>query len=200
MTHPACVSSNGAHRPGFWTGNYILPRVAQWHDVLIAVHKLPEDDWMGFTHAFFPASVFDETNLRDGWAFGRQGDGYIALIASNGLELMKRGPATFHELRSYGQETIWICQMGRAALDGTFEEFQEKVLALDLNVDKLSLQFTTLRDETLAFGWDGPLAVNGEEQPLAGFKHYENPYSVTELHAEQMDIQFGELLMRLAFL
>ena len=30
VNHPACVSQNGAHRPGFWTGNYVLPRVAQW--------------------------------------------------------------------------------------------------------------------------------------------------------------------------
>jgi hypothetical protein len=200
VTHPACISENGAHRPGFWTGNYVLPRVAQWKDVLISVHNLPEDDWMGFTHAYFPASVFDATVMRDGWAFGQVGDGYIALTATNPLELMKRGTATMHELRSYGQETIWICHMGRAASDGSFEDFQESILAMQLEVEGLDIRMQSLRDETLAFGWEGPFTVNGEEQPLTGYKHYENPYTQTDLNSEQMDIQFGGLVMRLAFM
>jgi len=58
--------------PNFWHGNDTLPCVAQWKDVLIAVHSLPEDDWMGFTHAFFPAFAFDEYDLVDGWAFARK--------------------------------------------------------------------------------------------------------------------------------
>lgn len=199
VTHPACVSEDGAHRPGFWTGNYVLPRVAQWQDVLVAVHKLPDDDWLGFTHAFFPGSVFDEIKMRDGWVFGQKGDGYIALTASTGLELVKRGTAAYKELRSYGKETVWMCHMGRAALDGSFEDFQNSITALKLEVQGLDVRFETLRKETLAFGWEGSLTVDGEEQPLSGFKHYENPYSVTDLHAEQMDIQFGDTLMRLAF-
>ena len=65
VTHPPCLSEENSHRPGFWHGNVVLPRVAQWKDVLIAVHKLPEDDWLGFTHAYFPAWAFDEHVLRD---------------------------------------------------------------------------------------------------------------------------------------
>ncbi len=199
VNHPACVSEDGAHRPGFWSGNAVLPRVAQWKDVLVAVHKLPDDDWLGFTHAFFPGSVFDEISIRDGWVFGRKGDGYIALTASTGLELMKRGTAAFKELRSYGQETLWLCHMGRAALDGSFEEFQASILALSIEMQGLDVRMQTLRGESLAFGWQGPLTIDGEAQALSGFKHYDNPYSQTDLHAELMDIQFGGTLMRLAF-
>ncbi|MDI7277363.1 MAG: hypothetical protein QME94_15405, partial [Anaerolineae bacterium] len=67
--HPACATDDEAHRPGFWVGNQVLPRVAQWKDVLIAIHNLPEGDWMGFTHAYFPTCAFDEHVLREGWAF-----------------------------------------------------------------------------------------------------------------------------------
>ena len=49
--------------------NVILPRVAQWKDVLIAAYQLLKDDWMGFTHAYFPIHAFDEHVLRQGWAF-----------------------------------------------------------------------------------------------------------------------------------
>ena len=60
VTHPVCSSLDDARRPNFWRGNGVLPRVAQWRDALIALYALPDDDWMGFTHAYFPAYAFDE--------------------------------------------------------------------------------------------------------------------------------------------
>jgi hypothetical protein len=204
VTHPPCVSQENSHRPNFWHGNVVLPRVAQWKDVLVAVHKLPDNDWMGFTHAYFPAHAFDEHGLRDGanghtWAFARKGDGYLALTAAQGLQFITSGDSAYRELRSYGQQNVWLCHMGRAALDGDYATFQEKVLALDVAFESLSVRCTTLRSETLAFGWEGPLLRNGKEQPITGFKHYENPYCVAELPVEQIEIRFGDHLMRLNF-
>ncbi|MFC1976556.1 hypothetical protein ACFLXQ_09170 [Chloroflexota bacterium] len=204
VTHPPCLSEEGSHRPNFWHGNVVLPRVAQWKDMLIAVHKLPENDWLGFTHAYFPVYAFDEYVLRDGtngqpWAFARKGEGYLALTAAQGLELIKRGDNAYRELRSYGQHNVWLCQMGRAAQDGEFEEFQEKVLALDVAVEDLSVSCATLRGKNLAFGWEGPLLLDGQEQPITDFKHYENPYCVADLPTSQMEIGFGDQLMRLSF-
>ncbi len=199
VNHPACMSEDDAHRPNFWRGNAVLPRVAQWKDALVAVHKLPDDDWMGFTHAYFPAYEFDEYVLVDRWAFARKGNGYLALAAQQGLELVKRGPNGYRELRSSGQHNVWLCFMGRQALDDSFAQFQERVLALDIDWQELGVRCTTLRNQTLAFGWEGPLLVDGQEQPLSGFRHYDNPYCVTEPSAPQMDIQYGEYLLRLHF-
>lgn len=199
VTHPACLSEENSHRPGFWNGNVILPRVAQWKDVLIAVHKIPENDWMGFTHAFFPVWAFDQYALRDGWAFARKGDGYLALTATRGLEFIQRGDNAFRELRSYGNENIWLCHMGRAALDGDFKSFQEKILALDVQYDGLNVRCLTLRGDTLEFGWQGNFKRNKQIEPLTGFKHYDNPYCVAELNSSQLEVRFGEQAMRLNF-
>ena len=73
------------------------------------------------------------------------------------------------------------------------------MLALDIAFEDLSVRWATLRGETLAFGWAGPLLLNGQEQPITGFKHYENPYCVADLPASQMEIGFGDQLMRLSF-
>ena len=229
VNHPACMSEERAHRPNFWHGNYVLPRVVQWKDVLMAIHKLPNDDWLGFTHAYFPVYEFDEHVIRDGWAFARKGGGppssgedapsgegtssseepppdegrpsagYLALTAAQGLELIERGPAAYRELRSYGQHNVWMCLMGRQATDGTFEAFQEKVLALDVHFEESGVRCSTLRGEALSFAWEGPLLVNGKEQPITGFGHYENPYCVADVPADQMDIHYGDYLLRLDF-
>jgi hypothetical protein len=174
--------------------------------VLIAIHKLPADDWLGFTHAYFPAWAFDEHALRHAerahertWAFARKGDGYLAITAARGLEFITRGDNAYRELRSYGQDNVWLCHMGRAALDGDFSTFQDKILSLDVNLGERVVRCPTLRGETLALGWEGPLMRNGNEQPLDGFKHYDNPYCSVELPASEMEIRYGDQLMRLNF-
>jgi hypothetical protein len=197
VTHPPCVSEDGSHRPNFWHGNVVLPRVAQWYDTLIDVRSIPENDWMGFTHAFFPTFAFDEHVLRDGWAFARIGDGYLAITAAQGIELMRRGNSAYRELRSYGAQNVWLCMLGRAMRDGSFAEFQERILALDIAFDGLQVRCATLRGEALRFGWEGPLTVDGVEQPLSGFKHYESPLCTCEMGAETMEIAGWEDVLQL---
>jgi len=202
--HPACAGTTAAHVPGFWLGNGVLPRVAQWKDALITLYDLPESDWMGYTHAYFPVRAFDAYAVRGGedgqvWAFAKKGDGYLALTASRGFDLVTSGPDAYRELRSYGSQNVWLCQMGRAALDGSFEAFQEFVLAMPIAIDALSVRWTTLRGETLAFDWAGPLWRDGQEQPLSGFKHYDSPHCVSDLHPAQMEIVSNDVLMRIKF-
>jgi hypothetical protein len=199
VTHPPCISEDGSHRPNFWHGNVVLPRAAQWKDALIAIHNLPEDDWLGFTHAYFPTYAFDEYTIRDGWAFARVGDGYLAITASRGIELMRRGKNALRELRSYGHQNIWLVQMGRAAQDGSFEAFQSDVMSNHVRFDGLTVEMETLRGETLSFGWTGPLRVDGVETAITGFAHYDNPYTQTPLNAETMEIGFQDLVVRLKF-
>jgi hypothetical protein len=197
--HPACISEDEAHRPGWWRGNAVLPRVAQWKDMLITVHKLPDDDWMGFTHAYFPIYAFDETIFKGGWAFARKGDGYLAITASCGIEQIKRGPDGYRELRSVGKNNIWLVHMGRKAQDQSFAKFLEKILAMKPKWQNLSVTCISLRGEELVFGWEGPLLVNGKKQPLGEFKHIENPYCIADLPANIMDIAYKGDVMRLSF-
>lgn len=199
VNHPPCVSEDGSHRPNFWQGNALLPRVAQWKDVLVALHNLPADDWLGFTHAYFPQASFDETIMRDGWAFARKGNGYLALTALTGFTVTTTGDQAHSELRAYGQQQAWFCQTGRAAIDGSFAEFQQKILALDITFENLAVHATTLRGDSIDFGWEGPLLVNEGEQPLGNFHHYDSPFCVSELGAEVMEIRAWQQAMQLDF-
>jgi hypothetical protein len=198
VNHPVKISDT-VPPPNLWVGNGSLPRVAQWGDVLIALHKLSQDDWMGLTHAYFPASAFDEYSLSGNWAFARKGEGYLAIYAKNGLHWITVGKTAFRELRSYGNENIWLCHMGQQMLDESFSQFKEKILATNINIDRLSIQLRSLRGEDLSFGWTEPLMVNGQSQALSGSHHYENIYCLAELPAQQMNIVIGEEGLRLTF-
>jgi hypothetical protein len=199
VTHPACTSEDDARQPNYWVGNAVLPRVAQWKDALIAVYQLPEDDWMGLTHAYFPAYAFDEYVIRQGWAFARKGNGYLAIMAKQGIDFTKHGHYALRELRSMGRNNIWLCHLGRAVLDGDFSSFQEKILALPVKFADAHVRFTTLRGEALSFGWQGSLLRDENEQPLSGFDHYENPFVASEFPSRQMEVRYGDGLLRLNF-
>ena len=121
------------------------------------------------------------------------------MTASAGLTLTETGRSAFRELRSYGQNNIWVVQMGREETDGSFAEFVEKVTGLDVTFGEDSVHLTSLRGESIDFGWEGPLLVNESEEPTSGFLHFDNPYSSTELGSEKMSIQFMDLLMQLDF-
>jgi hypothetical protein len=199
VNHPSNMSEDDSHRPNLWAGNGVLPRAAQWGDVLIAAYQLPEDDWLGFTHAYFPGKTFDEYNVDSKWAFARKGGGYLALTAARGLEYVWTSQTAGRELRSAGRENVWVCQMGQQPLDGTFEEFQRKVMAMDLAIEGLSIRLVSLRGETIEFGWQGPLLINGAEQPLASSRHIESPYCTADLPATQLEIVYKDAGIRLKF-
>jgi hypothetical protein len=196
VTHPSCVSSDGSHRPNAWHGNVVLPRVAQWKDVLVSVHNLPVDDWLGYTHAYFP-TAFDEVFFADNWAFASKGNGYIALTAAQELQRITSGESAYRELRSYGTKNVWLCQMGRLALDGSFEEFRNRVLSSPLKFSETGVRYTSLRDQVIEFDWEGPLRVDGNEEAISGFPHFDSPYSQTELGADEMEIRYRDIGMRL---
>jgi hypothetical protein len=197
--HPSSLIESDSRQAGRWCGNGSLPRVAQWKDALICLYNLPDDDWLGFTHAYFPEYAFDEHVREQGWAFARKGDGYLALHASPDMTFLEKGPDAYRELRVPGQQTVWLCQMGRAEVDGTFEDFRKAVLSKSMNVHDLHVEWETVRGDKLAFSWSGPLLVNGEQQPITGFRHMESLYGVAEMPAENMDIIFREQVMRLHF-
>ena len=111
--------------------------------------------------------------------------------------LVATGNDALNELRSVGLHNAWLCQMGRAELDGSFEDFRRAVLARSVIVNDLQLEWHTIRNERLGFDWSGPLLVNGVAEPIAGFKHVENPYALAEFPAKSMDIGYGENVMRL---
>jgi hypothetical protein len=89
--------------------------------------------------------------------------------------------------------------MGQEDTESGFETFQHAIMALKIDLGEQNVNCTTLRGETLSFGWAGPLRVNEQEEPISGFKHYDSPYCAAELGDSQMDIRFNDYTMRLDF-
>ncbi len=177
----------------------MLPRVAQHENILVALYTIPDDASIDFTHAYFPVKEFDDFLITGNTAFARKGEGYIALTAANGLEQVTVGKTAFREIRSPGKQNVWVCQLGRAAVDGDFLGFQGKIENQKLSIQAHNIEMITKEGDIRQFGWNSPLMYNSIQQSLSGFPHYQNPYTTTDLPCQQMDISKGEFLLRLKF-
>jgi hypothetical protein len=176
---------------GEWTGGW-NPRVGQHRTAAIALYRkgqveigavqtlvdllLPK-----YTHAYFPRAAFDEIVESGHWTFGRYGDGYIALYSQQPTQWRQDGEWADKELFAEGAENVWICEVGDAALYGTFENFVELVSAAPVWVGaEQQVVFLSPGQGKMNYGWDEPLLVRGDEMPIADYPRIDSPYGSQE--------------------
>ncbi len=191
-TYPGNSQEHGNARPNFWAGSARLPRVGMVERTLICLYMLHPDIGLGISHAYFPAAMFEQYVINGQWAFARVGHGYVALWSDGELQLTSSGRHVAQELRSAGGGHIWLCRVGSAALDGSFEDFQQKLLDSHPHASGTTIKWTSPEGHTLQFGWTGPLAVDGQAENWDDFPHYENIYTHTPMGAAEMVIRHGD--------
>jgi hypothetical protein len=141
--------------------------------------------------------MFDESVIEGQWAFARCGDGYIALWGDGCLVLTERGQHAAQELRSQGRGEVWICHVGRAALDGDFTSFRQRVMAHSPHNDGLQVRWRTPHGDILDFGWQGAMLVNGKPENWRDYPHYDNLYTQTPMGAETMTLSYNQHSLKL---
>jgi hypothetical protein len=186
VNNPDSLQVTGSHRPSYWMANGRQPRTGQYKNVLIALYDIPryksapkplEMRHYAFTHAYFPKWAFDEVVEQDGWLFGRVGDGYVALYSEQPYEWVTEGTDADQEIVALGRKNVWICQLGRASVDGSFADFIQAVTNADLAVAGLKVRYDAPGVGEVAFDWDGELSLDGEPIPLSGYPRFDNPYA-----------------------
>lgn len=187
-TYPGNSQEHGNARPNFWAGSVRLPRVALAGRSLICLYPVEPGVGLGFTHAYFPAAMFDEVALAGPWAFARKGEGYVALWADGPLALVRTGPYAEQELRSQGPGVAWAACIGRRAEDGDFAAFCRRLAERPPEANGTHVAWTDLDGRALAFGWDGPLTVDSRPADWDNFPHYANRYTETPVGAAPMII------------
>ncbi|WP_207783875.1 hypothetical protein [Micromonospora globispora] len=166
VTHPPNASSSPSARPNAWAGNRILPRVRQFRNTALALYRIPPDDPVGHTHAWFPIAHLDEWATRGVWTAGRVGSGYVALATAGGAVPVTSGPEAWQALRPAEAGTAWVCTVGRRATHGTFEEFLASLAEPRFDSDRV--RFTPPGGPDLDLSWAAPFQVDGRPVDLDG--------------------------------
>ncbi len=190
-THPGRL---GGPTPDEWAGSGILPRVAQVKNVLIAIYHLHRRPALYvptrhfYTHAWLPRAQFDEIVEQAGWVFARKRDGYLALRSWRPARWQTEGADAGSELIADGADHVWICELGRRAVDGAFPDFVKRVAAASLRVEGRSVTYHSPSQGVLRFGWDGEFTQDGQPVDLHPPVRYDNIYVRAPFPAERLEI------------
>ncbi len=198
-THPV---KSGAKSPAYWTGSGSLPRVAQVENVAIALYDISTRPGLYvthkllFTHAWLPKDRFDEVQERDGWVFARHANAYLALWSQQPYHWQtEAGEDKDREIIAPGKRNIWICELGRHAVDGDFNRFIERISSAHLHTDGLRVSYDSPSQGRLEFSWRGDLRQDGRVVPLNDYPRYENPYCNAPFPGDDIRLQHnGEWL------
>jgi len=180
-THPSGeLEEKGAlsKSPGYWVGNGRNPHAAQHENTILAIYHLPtknaafENHVYQFTHAYFPAALFDETVLNKQYAVGKLGTAFVALIGASELELCGND-----ELKQYGAQQFWICICSSKETE-SFNAFVDRIQSttIDFNGSTLSMNNLTLN-------YQGDFYVDGCIVPTQ-YKRFDSAYCVAERDAD----------------
>jgi len=204
--NPDSLRADDKNRPSYWMGNGRQPRTGQVNNVLIALYDIPrypsappplEARHYAFTHAYFPRWAFDEVvekpalnSSKSNWIFGRAGEGYVALYSHLPYEWVTEGPDADQEVVALGGENVWIVQLGRKAVDGSFEDFINAVVSAPLEIRGFKVEYQAPNLGLVAFDWKGDLTLNGEVISLDGYPRWSNPYMQAEFGTAQFSIEY----------
>ncbi len=194
-THPARLAGPS---PNYWAGSGVLPRAAQVGNVVIAVYRIHRKPALyvrgrlAFTHAWLPRDRFDAVVEREGWIFAAKGDGYLALRSQRPTRWQESaGEDRSREIIAEGDANIWICELGRRAVDGGFDAFMARICAAAVRYRGSSVTYDSPSQGRLEFGWRGPLRRAGQVVPLHDYPRYDNPYVRAEFPAERVVVNAG---------
>lgn len=172
---PNNMAEGSGLRPDYWAGQAFLPRVLMtgrtlaviWHDVKDA------NIWM--THCHFNTRKFDEVFAKDGWTFGRKGDGYVAIHSTVPHTLNTQGNYAGRELVCPGNEVIWLAECGSQEEDGSFETFMERITTAQKWQDDKGYHFNSPQSGLIEFGLTEGYTVDHVDVPIEQYTA-KNPY------------------------
>lgn len=180
-----CAEGSGL-RLDYWAGQAFLPRVLMTGRTLFVIWHDVQDPTIWMTHAHFNARKFDEVVQKEGWTFGRKGDGYIGIWSSVPHAFSKEGLYAGRELIAEGRETIWVTECGSAREDGSYEAFMERMITADRSLKEDVFRFVSPESGSIAFGLKAGFTVNGEEVPIPNMT-VQSPWLNSEFGSGRFD-------------
>jgi len=196
-TYPGSTHLNVS--PNYWAGNAIMPRAAQYKNIVICIYNAAEEENISFTHAYFPKDGFDEVIEKGKWMFGRKNNGYVALYSNNNTQWNTNKEGKTNDIVAQGKQNIWICEAGSAEGWGTFHAFIDSISAATVETKNLDISYQSPSSGIINFGWDSDFKVKGVIVPLRNNYRYENPYCKATIDTKEIIIKNGSQKLTLNY-
>ncbi|TXB71354.1 hypothetical protein FQV27_04620 [Paracoccus aurantiacus] len=170
INHPGEVLQSGYGRPSYWGGSGTLPRLHQYKALAIAEFAIHEGQ-PGFTHAWFPAAEFTQSEVSGHQALAEAGDAFALIRANVALRMLETGPTAGNELRADGPNTLWLVRLGDRSADRDMAAFGERFAPLELHRhDDGVIEVDDPEYGSVLFRPDGSIKAEGRELDPADWR------------------------------
>jgi hypothetical protein len=211
--HPAVEEgADGANgnSPKYWVGYGRLPHSVQHENVNLSIYNLPkkkgpmEKALLDYTHAYFPKTLFDESSVEGGLAFGRKGDAYVAFITPGPLHYRRHdkphplGGADY-DLILPGKKVYWITEASVRAADGSFETFKQRIReqAEAVRFDGTQLTYRS-RETAMELNFGASFLLDNKIVNLQ-YDRYDAPYVQSRRQPEELRFNWNGKELHLDF-
>jgi hypothetical protein len=152
-----------------------------------------------YTVAAFPRQRFDTVIEDRGWILARKENGYIALRSQHPTVWTHDFVFDTEGLIAQGRQNIYLCQLGRQAIDGDFDGWCQKITSSSVLFKHLAVTYDAPGLGEIHFGWEQPLTRDRHEMPLRSYPRFDNPYCQTAYNSGVYEISFENEHLHLTF-
>ena len=152
-----------------------------------------EPEFPLWTHLYFPTELFDRAVVTDRVLFGETNGTYVAVLATSPIVA---NPGDSSEFFQNGRETCWVCELGSASDDESFDDFIARIHAATLTYERRTLTYQSGGRHELRY--QGGFQVDGEEIELE-YPRFDTPYVEAPRSARVIDVEFGGHHLHLGF-
>ncbi len=122
----------------------------------------------------------------------------MALYSDQPYQWTESGPDAGQEIIALGYQNVFICQMSRRVIDGSFEEFVSAVTQANLTVDGLKVKYAAPGLGLATFDW-ASLFLGENQVQMRDYPRWDNPYTRADFNSLHYVITFRGISLDLNF-
>lgn len=187
--------------PNKWNSSSPYERTFQHKNAIIVLYAIDKDIRHQHIDGFFSKNLDERKEDRSGWIFCRAGSVYVAFFPLKPYEWIEE--KVNWRWRSSALRNGIVAEVGSSDEDGTFEEFQRKILTskpmlndFDAN---LTVRYKTRLGDEMKFTFNGDRRLNGEKIDFRSYKLFNSPFIQSELGSGVMQMTYKNTMLELDF-
>jgi hypothetical protein len=177
--------------PNKWIEGSPFEELFQQENSIIALYDIPGTEINKHMNGFFPKNIQKRISDPDGWIFCQSDAIYFA------VKTFTQG--TWHEADDHFRLTLnntktgLVMEVAQLSEYPSFEAFQKQIKQnkLDVDLEKLTVNYTNSRGDTLAFTHGKNRTLNGKKIDFTTWPMFDGPFINAEMGSKIFEITYG---------
>jgi hypothetical protein len=209
------VASKGTYNnPDKWTGGSPFERTFQVKNTLIALYDIKPGTMTEHIDGFFPRNLEERIVDKSGWIICKAGDTFIGWYPLQEYEwieekdvqgVTKPGVGVPEDIPKYKETGNWrlrshhlqngyVVEVRSKDEAGSFERFagqlRKHLPKATLKPGTVSVQYRTLNDDDVQFGFPDKRILNGKEVDLSQARLFEGPFLNADVGSQKLSMSY----------